>query len=192
MARDFLAPAHGNAAESSVVVVQVPPHDETPAATGAPPAASLAVGRVKGQVRSTEAARALAKLPRGSTFAPRKFVCDPRFKPHNKRRLAWTRRRRGELQDATGGVSSGVGAYIVSAGWLFAAGEFAAELAAESGDLEAFKVAGQLTQTARQHDLAAWSLAHREAQARGEHEGAELRRQQAEFQRRLAEKAGKP
>jgi hypothetical protein len=73
----------------------------------------------------------------------------------------------------SGGVSHGVGAYIVSAGWLFAAGEFAAEMAAESGDLEAFKVAAQLTQTARQHDLAAWSLAMREGQVRRERIRAE-------------------
>lgn len=165
MSRDFLQVAtSGQAAAGSELVVEVPRHDEAPTVPATVAAAPIA--RVGGRVVDSAAAAALARLPRGSAFAPRKFVCDPRFVPHNRRRLAWTRRRRQELAEATGAVSSGVGAYLVSAGWLFAAGEFAAELAAEKGDLEAFKVAAQLTQTARQHDLAAWSLAVREGEAR--------------------------
>ncbi|HWA76561.1 MAG TPA: hypothetical protein VG937_29705 [Polyangiaceae bacterium] len=53
-----------------------------------------------------------------------------------------------------------------SAAWLYAAGEFAAELAAESGDVDMFKSAASLTSTARQHELASWELAAREAQTR--------------------------
>ena len=55
---------------------------------------------------------------------------------------------------------------LAAAAWQHAGGEFAAELAAETGDVELFKVAATLTSTARQHDLAAWELATREAQAR--------------------------
>jgi hypothetical protein len=167
-------------------VVEVPRHDEAPTVPAA--VAAAPIKRVGGRLADSASAAALARLPRGSTFAPRKFVCDPRFAPHNRRRLAWTRRRRQELVETTGAVSSGVGAYLVSAGWLFAAGEFAAELAAERGDLEAFKVAAQLTQTARQHDLAAWSLAAREAQARPD-ETDSIRAQQAAFQRQLAQRS---
>lgn len=187
MSGDFLRTVHGNqAASCSELVVEVPPHEETPAVPAA--VAAAPIERVGGRVASSEAAAALARLPRGSTFAPRKLVCDPRFVPHNRRRLAWTRRRRAELAESTGAVSSGVGAYLVSAGWLFAAGEFAAELGAEKGDLGAFKMAAQLTQTARQHDLAAWSLAVREAAAKDHQQGDELARKQREFQRQLAER----
>jgi hypothetical protein len=71
-----------------------------------------------------------------------------------------------ELQAAHGYVSHGVGAMIAAAAWLYAGGEFAAELAAEAGDPEGFKIAANLTGTARQNELAAWELCAREAQAR--------------------------
>jgi hypothetical protein len=71
-----------------------------------------------------------------------------------------------ELQAAHGGVSHGVGAMLNAAAWLYAGGEFASELAAQSGDIELFKQASTLTSTARQHELAAWELSAREAQAR--------------------------
>ena len=97
---------------------------------------------------------------------PRKLACDPRFEPHNHRRLEWLRARRTELHDSTGGVSHGVGAMLASAAWLYAAAEFCAELAAESGNAELFKTSSALSATARQHDLAAWELATREQAAR--------------------------
>ncbi len=71
-----------------------------------------------------------------------------------------------ELQTAHGGVSHGVGAMLNAAAWLYAGGELAAELAAESGEVELFKAAASLTSTARQHELAAWELSAREAAAR--------------------------
>jgi hypothetical protein len=108
----------------------------------------------------------MAKLPRRSRFLPRKLACDPRFQPHNARRLEWQRKRMAELQAAHGGVSHGVGAMVNSAGWLYAGGELASELAAETGDLELFKTAAMLSSTARQHELAAWELSAREALAR--------------------------
>jgi hypothetical protein len=73
-----------------------------------------------------------------------------------------------ELAGAHGGVSHGVGAMLNAAAWLYAGGEFAAELAAETADLDLFKVAASLTGTARQHELAAWELSAREAEARGQ------------------------
>jgi hypothetical protein len=112
----------------------------------------------------------MARLPRRGAFLPRKIACDPRFEPHNHRRLEWLRARRLELAASTGGVSHGVGAMLAAAAWLHAGSEFAAELAAEAGDLEGFKVSATLSATARQHDLAAWELAVREGKARGDRE----------------------
>ena len=66
----------------------------------------------------------------------------------------------------TGGVSHAVGAMLASAAWLYAAGEFAAELGAETGDVDSFKTAATLTATARTHDMGAWELATREAAGR--------------------------
>jgi hypothetical protein len=117
-------------------------------------------------VNGADAARALARMPRRSAYIPRKFVCDPRFEVHNRRRVDWIRKRRQELHELTGGVSHAVGAMIAAAGWLYAAGEFASELAAASGDVDLFKSAATLTATARTHDMGAWELATREAEAR--------------------------
>ncbi|MGD0679670.1 MAG: hypothetical protein ABSC94_30150 [Polyangiaceae bacterium] len=57
---------------------------------------------------------------------------------------------------------------LASAAWLYAGAEFAAELGAEGGDVEMLKVSATLSATARQHDLAGWELATREAKARAE------------------------
>lgn len=159
--------AHGTARlGGQLLVVETLPPDEQPQAqaAGADP---LTTDRdAAGRVRSTAAAKAMAKLPRRSRFLPRKLACDARFEPHNRRRLEWQRKRVAELQAAHGGVSHGVGAMLAAAAWLYAGGEFAAELAAESGDVELFKVAATLTSTARSHELGAWELSAREAQAR--------------------------
>jgi len=119
-----------------------------------------------GRLIDSAAARALAKMPRRGRFVPRHIACDPRFEVHNRRRLEWARKRRAELHAMTGGVSYAVGAMVASAAWLYAAGEFAAELAAGSGDVDLFKSAATLTATARTHDMGAWELATRESAAR--------------------------
>jgi hypothetical protein len=95
--------------------------------------------------------------------------------------LEWLQRRRAELHDATGGVSVSVAAMLNAAGWAYAGGEFAAEVAAETGDVEGFKAAANLTQTARGHDLSAWELAVREGQVRRTLE--RRRRQRTETQK---------
>ncbi len=132
----------------------------------------IAAGRsADGRVRTSAAAKAMASLPRRGAFLPRKLACDPRFEPHNHRRLDWLRARRMELAQSTGAVSHGVGAMLASAAWGYAGGEFAAELAAETGDVDMFKAAATLTSTARQTDMAAWEMACREAKARaGRHD----------------------
>ncbi len=156
---------HGNGRDGGPRVEVAPP-DEQPFAS-ADLALPLEGGRDRsGRIRTAAAASAMAKLPRRGAFLPRKLACDPRFEVHNRRRLEWLRARRLELAAATGGVSHGVGAILAAAAWQHAAGELAAELAAEQGNVELFKTAATLTATARQHDLAAWELAVREGQAR--------------------------
>ncbi len=159
-----LRAGHGTGAASPRIEV-LPPDEQPFAPAGAP--VPLDGGRDRsGKVRTAAAASAMAKLPRRGAFVPRKLACDPRFEPHNRRRLEWLRARRAELFASTGFVSHGVGAILAAAAWQHAGGEFAAELAAETGDVELFKAAASLTSTARQHDLAAWELAVREAAAR--------------------------
>ncbi len=134
---------------------------------GAAGAAPLADGRDgKGRLRSSAAASALAKLPRRSKYLPRTYACDPRFEPFNRSRVEWLAKRRGEVCDATGAVSHGVGAMLNAAAWSYAAGEFLSALAAERGDPELFKQAASLTTTARGHDRMAWELAVLEGQTR--------------------------
>lgn len=159
-----LRTGHGNGAGAPRIEVLPPDEQPWPQAVGAAP---LATGRdAAGRITSTATARALAQLPRRSKFIPKKLACDPRFEPHNARRLEWQRKRMAELAAAHGGVSHGVGAMVNAAAWLYAGGEFAAELAAETGELDLFKTAATLTSTARQNDLAAWELGAREATAR--------------------------
>ncbi len=141
------------------------PPDEQPY-TEAAGAGALVTRGPGGRLDGTASARALAKMPRGTRYVSRDVVCDPKFTPHNRRRLRWLRKRRAELHEMTGGVSHGVGAMLAAASWLYAAGEFCCELAAEKADPELFKVAGNLTATARTHDMGAWEMATREAQAR--------------------------
>src|SRR5580658_8459071 len=104
----------------------VAPADEQPFAE--PGAAAPVVRRGdRGRVADTDAARALARMPRRDRFVPRRIACDPRFEVHNRRRVDWARKRRAELYAMTGGVSHAVGAMISAAAWMYAAGEFAAE-----------------------------------------------------------------
>jgi hypothetical protein len=141
------------------------PWDEqrTPPAGGAGP---LVRRNAKGQPATPADAAALARRPRRSAFVPRKLATDPRYEPHNRRRLDYLRRRRDEHYTAWGGVSHGVGAMLASAAWLWSAGEFASELGAESGDTEHFRTASNLYAQAKQLEAAAWELNEREARAR--------------------------
>jgi hypothetical protein len=159
-----LRTGHGTGAGQPRIEV-LPPDEQPSKAAEADP---LATGRdAAGKVRDTASARALAKLPRRTKILPRKLATDPRFEPHNRRRLEWQRKRVAELAGAHGHVSHGVGAMLNAAAWLYAGAEFAAELAAETGDLDMFKVSASLSGTARQHELASWELSAREASAPG-------------------------
>lgn len=159
---------HGNGA--GVPRIEVLPADEQPFA---PPgaAAPLVTRDDRGRVVSSAAASAMAKMPRAGVFVPRDIAVAPGFEIHNERRKRWLRKRRLELHEATGAVSHGVGAMLASAAWLYAGGEFAAEQAASTGNVDLFRTAASLTSTARQHELAAWELAVREAEARAKARG---------------------
>lgn len=152
--------------EHNALYPAVLPANEQPRAQAEAPD-PIATGRdAAGKLRTSAAAKALAKLPRRSRYVPRSIACDPRFEAHNRRRLEWQRKRLAELSAAHGGVSYGVGAMLSAAAWLYAAGECAAEMAAGTLDFELFKAAANLTSTARQHELACWELSAREAEGR--------------------------
>lgn len=119
------------------------------------------------RVRTTEAARALAMLPRRAKFLPRKVACDPRFEPHNKGRLEYLKGRRAEIFNAWGHVSRGASAMLNAAAWLWAGGQLAAELGAETGDAKHFATAANLYSQAKGLEAAAWELAERETKCPG-------------------------
>ncbi|RYZ03759.1 MAG: hypothetical protein EOO73_26350 [Myxococcales bacterium] len=92
---------------------------------------------------------------------------DPRYRPFARWGARYGAHRRRELARAHGGsISAGVGALVESAAHAMAASRFVQSLAAEAGDAEAFKQAASLACIARQHELAAWELAAREAACR--------------------------
>lgn len=91
----------------------------------------------------------------------------PEFRPFARWGARYGAHRRRELASAHGGeISAGVGAIVESAALAMAASRFISSKAAETGDPELFKQSSALASTARQHELAAWELAAREAHAR--------------------------
>jgi len=145
--------------------IEILPPDELPAAT---PAIAAHAGR-----------DALGRFTKGNSEArsqrvrpgPRGLVgvdtCAPGFRPFARWGQRYAGHRRRELAQAHGGsISAGVGAIVESAALAMAASRFLDHQARQSGDPDLFKQAAQLGQTARQHELAAWELAAREAKAR--------------------------
>lgn len=161
--KSFLKTPHGTAKERGHPGPRV---ETSPADELSPPKHGKPIKRnPRGQVRDSEAARALAKMPRRSRFVPKNIATHPRFEAHNKARAEWMRKRVSEIQSAHGAVSTAVGAMLVAAGWANAAAECAAEMAAETLDFDLFKRSADLAAAARQNVLAAWELAAREASA---------------------------
>jgi hypothetical protein len=118
-----------------------------------------------GQVRNTEAARALALL-RKPRAVPIKYTFLDAFKSHNDNRLAWQQQRCDELHKAHGHVSSAVAALIGAAAWHHAAAAYANELGSRTGNLDDFNMATRFSNAARQNVQAAWDLGVKEAEAR--------------------------
>lgn len=158
-----LRSGHGTGAGSPRI--EVLPPDELPSATPSLPVRPSrdAAGRfVRGNTEGV--AKRVKPGVRGSLGIDK---ADPRYKAFARWGARYGAHRRRELALAHGGsISAGVGAIVESAAQAMAASRFVQSLAAESGDAELFKQAAALASTARQHELAAWELAAREAQAR--------------------------
>ncbi len=149
--------ARSSSLESSEVAPDVAGADPDPLVTDRDP---------KGRVRSTAAARALAKMPRAPRSVPRKVLVHPDFKSSEHRRRDWLVKRRAELHTAHGGVSHGVGARLAMAAWLYSAAEFCAEQGARTLEPDWFRTAATLSATARTHDDSAWEMCAIEAMDR--------------------------
>ena len=155
-----LRTGHGSGAGSPRVEV-LPPDELPPASPGlAVPSSRDAAGRF---VRGNTAGQNKRVKP-GVRGALGLDKSDPRYKPFARWGARYGAHRRRELAEAHGGtLSAGVGAIVESAALAMAASRFVQSLAAEAGDPELFKQASALASTARQHELAAWELAAREA-----------------------------
>ncbi len=158
-----LRTGHGNGA--GVPRIEVLPPNELPSATpeGAVRSERDSQGRfIKGN--RTGSQKRLKAGPRGLHGINRTA---PEFRPFARWGARYAAHRRRELARAHGGeITSGVGAIVESAALTMAASRYLSARAAESGDPELFKQAAALAATARQHELAAWELAAREATAR--------------------------
>ncbi len=160
----------GKAVDPTTPRLERIPPDEQPFPPTAVPD-PIRTGRdARGQVRTPEAARALAKLPRRRDVLPATVACHPDFEVHYRRRLDWRDRRRAELVlVGRGHLSHGVGARLNLAAWLFAGSEFAAEQGAKTGNLALLGTAANLGAKADRLDWSAYHLAVREAALRDEH-----------------------
>ena len=154
---------HGNGAGSPRV--EVLPPDELPAAKPGDPVRPQR--DATGRFLPGNAAGAAKRVKPGIRGALGLDKSDPRYRVFARWGARYGAYRRRELAQVHGGsISAGVGAIVESAAHAMAASRFVQALAAEKGDPELFKQAAALGSTARQHELAAWELASREAEAR--------------------------
>lgn len=143
--------------------VEVLPADELPPAMG-----SIAGHTGRNELGRFTAGNAAGRAKR---VRPGKLggvdTSDPRFRPFRNWARRYAGHRRAELAKAHGGsISAGVGAIIESASVALGDSRFVHMLASETGDVDLFKRAADLGALARQHELAAWELAAREAAVR--------------------------
>lgn len=188
--------AHGAAARGgAVVVVETLPADELPSALGSDPAHRDRDenGRFLPGNRLAKAAK--VRAGRHGRLAALEAQGDAAWLAADRWGKQWAAHRRTELAALHGGdLSSDVCTIIEDAGQAMADARYcrARAAAVEANDparAERLRTeARQLRTEARGHRLAAWELASREAAARQETQGDDLRRQQADFQRRLAER----
>jgi hypothetical protein len=88
-----------------------------------------------------------------------------------------------------GALGSEVCALIVDSWEMRGDARYLAAQARATRDPDLARAAATLLASARQAQRDAWALAALEAAARAEHDGDDLRAQQREFQRRLAERS---
>ncbi len=100
---------------------------------------------------------------------------DPAFRPFLLEAARYAKARKRELAAAHGGsISEGVRGIVDSEAQARAAARFLAWKASATGDEALLKTAAKLTETARQHALAAWELAARECKVRAPTERNEM------------------
>lgn len=150
---------------------RMPVHVETPRADELPPATPADAVQLDRDANGRfTAGNAVAKSKRlrpglrGLTGAEQ---TSPAYEPFARWGRRYGAHRRRELASAHGGeLSAGVGAIVESAALAMASSRFLTHLAGQTGDADLFQRAARLAESARQHELAAWELASREAQAR--------------------------
>lgn len=145
--------------------IEVLPADELPSATPSLPVRPDRDG--SGRFVAGNAAGIAKRVRPGVRGALGLDRADPRYRAFARWGARYGAHRRRELTELHGGaISAGVGAIVELAAQAMAASRFVQALAAESCDTEQFKQAAALACIARQHELAAWELAAREAAAR--------------------------
>ena len=87
---------------------------------------------------------------------------DPRYSAALHQANKYRKTRMKEIAQLHGHVSAGVGALLASASLALAASRFLYEAAAQEPDPQTLKDASKLSDSARQHELAAYELAARE------------------------------
>lgn len=170
-----LRTSHGRARQlGSVVSVELLPPDEQPPATPAEPGRSDRDTAGRFVAGNKIAKQARVRAGKRGTLAKLEGKGTPEWQAANKWGQQYAAHRLGELAKAHGGeVSSDVSVLVQDIGDAVADARWArakaAELEAEGKHERAAALraeARQLRLEARGHRLAAWELAHREAEAR--------------------------
>lgn len=170
----------GHGKEKGSTRIEVLPPDELPKPLPADPAAQTAplARREDGTIANSEAAKELGRRG-GEARANKKRLlqglglanlsAEAAFKPYWDSVQAWVEAQLTETTIAAGGyLGPGPASIIGSAGVALAASRFFSDEAARTGNLQLFISAGRLSETSRQHLLAAYELAVREGKARRE------------------------
>ncbi|MBN2196779.1 MAG: hypothetical protein JW751_28495 [Polyangiaceae bacterium] len=180
--------AHGRARElGRLVVSECCPADELPSAT--PPGTVRPQRSPDGRFAGGNTVARSSRVRSGPQGALAQLDAQSDAAWQAARR--WARqacsRRITELGRLHGGeLSSEVCALVVDSWELRGDARYIAARARAEGSADLARAAATLLASARQAQRDAWELAAREAAARGDDEGADLRRRQAEFQRGLA------
>ena len=154
-----------NGAGKHPVYVEVSPADELRPAT--PANTDRAERTADGRFAPGNAVARSQRLRPGALGGARIDTTLPEYRPFARWGQRYAAHRRRELAAAHGGeISAGVGAIVESAALAMAASRFMTFLGSQSGDADQLAKAARLSETARQHELAAWELASRECQVR--------------------------
>lgn len=187
---DFIRAAHGKGRDA-LERTELPPLDELPAVNAEDTAQGLALRAQRGRPfqRGNQAAK--NRKPGLACLGLPVDGADPRYLSALRKAKRLMQRRCAELAVLHGGhLGAGPSTMLANAALATAASRVLYEIAAASLDPSLFKQAAALADSARQQELTAVALAAREAAARVVDDAAELRRRQAEFQKRLQEEIG--